>query len=133
MDALHQALFAALDRLSIAGDSNYCQSYVKFVGEVERAFRQESDWMDEVDFPLYREHMEQHARVLSALHHAAPQVMEGNVATGRKITEILLPQWMAFHIATMDMALALAMQLHRPESGFRDLHDPSAHGAPLPH
>jgi hemerythrin len=63
--------------------------------------------MEETEFPGIKTHREQHARVLSALHHIHPQVTSGNAVLGRKVIEDLLPQWLAFHISTMDMAWAM--------------------------
>jgi hypothetical protein len=47
--------------------------------------------------------------VLSGLHHGAA-VDEGDLAQGRHALS-LLPQWLIFHQATMDLALAAALEL----------------------
>lgn len=70
--------------------------------------------MEEIDYPELRAHREQHARVLSALHHVAPHVMNGDLALGREAAE-LLPQWFLFHLASMDTALAFALDLDGAE------------------
>jgi hemerythrin len=54
-------------------------------------------------------HCEQHARMLSGLHHAAARAMAGDCAAGREALR-LLPQWLVFHIATMDQALVAALR-----------------------
>ncbi|MDF3036874.1 MAG: hypothetical protein K0S28_2148, partial [Paucimonas sp.] len=45
-------------------------------------------------------------------HHVHSRVLDGDLATGRETVETLLPQWFAFHISTMDMALAASMQMN---------------------
>jgi len=66
--------------------------------------------MEEIGFPSLANHREQHARVLSGLHHAWAAVDEGDLEQGRHALS-LLPQWLIFHQATMDLALAAALEL----------------------
>lgn len=66
--------------------------------------------MERIDFAGLRAHREQHARVLGGLHRADPYVRRGDVALGREAVA-LLPQWFLLHQSTMDMALALALDL----------------------
>lgn len=115
MDRLHHALFSALDVLSSSDDEHFCTEFTAFVGTVERAFREEETWMDDVDYSAFASHQEQHARVLGALHHVHSAVMDGDIGLGRHVTDELLPQWLLFHISTMDTPFALAMQLARSE------------------
>lgn len=116
VDRLHHDLFSALDKLSSSDDTNFCSQFAVFVGKVERAFREEETWMDDLDFAETAIHQEQHARVLGALHHVHAQVMGGDLATGRYVADELLPQWLLLHISTMDTPVALAMQLARSRS-----------------
>jgi len=116
MDALHCEFFSLLTELSHTDDQQFIARYQPFVARVEQIFAKEEGWMEEAAFPLFREHQEQHARVLSALHHVFPLVAEGELTLGRKIVQTLLPQWLAFHMTTMDMALALALQLREMNS-----------------
>ncbi len=67
--------------------------------------------MEEIDFPIIKSHREQHARVLSALHHVHSRVMNGDLVMGHEVVEKLLPQWFVFHISTIHAALAAAMQM----------------------
>jgi len=115
MDRLHHDLFSALDALSSSGDVSFCAEFTAFVGIVERAFREEETWMEDADFSAITTHQEQHARVLGALHHVHSQVMDGDIGLGRHVADELLPQWLLFHISTMDTPFALAMQLARSE------------------
>lgn len=111
MDALHKNFFDALDELSTASDSEFHIGYDRFIRKVERTFSTEEQWMEEIDFPALKSHREQHARVLSGLHHIRSRVMEGDLALGHDAVERLLPQWFIFHAFTMDAPLATAMQM----------------------
>lgn len=117
VDGLHRGIFSALDQLSDCDDRNFCAQFAEFVGKVERAFREEEAWMDDLegDFATIPMHQEQHARVLGALHHVHGQVMAGDLATGRYVIDELLPQWLLLHISALDTPLANAMQLARSE------------------
>lgn len=121
MDRLHHDLFSALDSLSSSKDADFSAGFSTFVRQMERAFREEEAWMDELDFAEMAAHQEQHARVLGALHHIHAQVMAGDVSMGRHVADDLLPQWLLLHISTMDTPFALTMQIARSE------------GAPLLH
>lgn len=111
MDRLHHELFATLDEVSCAADHEFPEGYGKLVQKVEHVFRKEEEWMDNVHFPAMRTHQEQHARVLGGLHNVHMRVMDGDLQVGRKVVDDLLPQWLAFHVSTMDTALAVAMQM----------------------
>ena len=117
MDQLHHDLFTALDELSDVTDREFQEGYGMLVGKLERAFRSEEQWMEDSDFPAMRVHQEQHARVLGGLHNVHVRVMNGDLEIGRKVIAELLPQWLAFHISTMDTALAVAMQMNPVATG----------------
>lgn len=113
MDQLHRDLFGSLARLSKSEDSEFANDYKALLCQVERAFDEEQQWMEEIDFPSLRAHQEQHARVLGALHTVHARVMDGELALGREVIMNLLPQWLGLHISTMDRSLALEMQMHQ--------------------
>lgn len=110
MDDMHHHLFDALTCLSSASDGEFCLNYGALVKIVEQAFSAEDGWMDATDYPSLKIHREQHARVLGALHNVHARVMEGDLAIGRDVVDRLLPEWLAFHMSTMDMALAAWLQ-----------------------
>lgn len=110
IDEAHEALFLELGRLSQLGDPHFSAAFRDLIAAVERDFREEEDLMEEIGFPSLANHREQHARVLSGLHHAWAAVDEGDLAQGRHALS-LLPQWLIFHQATMDLALAAALEL----------------------
>ena len=71
--------------------------------------------METIYFSGIRSRLEQHARVLSALHHAELGVMEGDIAIGREVIA-LLPQWFEIHVSIMDRVLVAALHRVRDEA-----------------
>lgn len=115
LDHLHQAFIDALKNASTAPDSEFCAYYLTLTEKSEHIFRQEDQWMDAIDFAGTKAHQEQHARVLAALHNTRIVVMQGDLVLGRRVVNMLLPHWFAFHLATMDTALAFALQIAQTE------------------
>lgn len=111
LDRLHYDIYKALDAVSASSDNEFSERYGAFVYQVERTFREEERWMEEIDPIVMRHHQEQHARVLGALHNTHLRVMNGEIQLGREVTDQLLPQWFALHRSTMDATLAFAISL----------------------
>ena len=116
IDAAHRALFEELARLEQLDDRYFHAGFGELIAAVERDFREEEDLMEEIGFPSLPNHREQHARVLSGLHHAWASVDAGDLEQGRHALT-LLPQWLLFHQATMDLALAAALELLQRQPG----------------
>lgn len=110
MDASHQGIFKDLARLDEATDEEFRAAYPALIAKLELDFFGEEEQMEGIDFPGLKSHREQHAKVLAALHHVESRVRDGDVELGRE-ANTLFPQWLMFHIATMDAALATALQL----------------------
>ena len=110
IDALHQSLIETLAGLSNAPDEHFAHQYNILVAKMERDFYEEEQQMEKIQFPALHVHREQHARVLSAMHHAQGHVMCGDIAAGRDVIA-LLPEWFTFHLSTMDAALAITIQM----------------------
>ena len=117
MDRLHRELFSTLDEISCVSDHEFPEGYARLVRKIERVFREEEEWMENVHFPAMHTHQEQHARVLGGLHNVHMSVMGGDIQIGRKVVDHLLPQWLAFHVSTMDTALAVAVQMSSASNG----------------
>src|SRR6185312_1339697 len=81
MDRLHYDFFEALSALAAMPDNEFMLGFGGFICHVERAFRMEEQWMESSDFAADKSHREQHARVLSALHHLHSRVLAGDIAT----------------------------------------------------
>lgn len=127
LDDWHHDIFAMLKILPSIKEHEFSACYGVLVMKVERAFAMEEQWMEEVDFPLLKSHREQHARVLGALHHVHSRVIDGDFLLGREVTERLLPQWLVFHISTMDAVLAIEMQIAGKETMHSDFVSSFAH------
>lgn len=114
----HRMLLATLAQLAQASDQEFIKGYPALVAAIERDFRDEENQMEDADGQLFQAHMEQHARMLGALHHVMPRVQDGDVDMGREAVALLV-EWMPFHIATSDAVLARAVQA-RLLSALRD-------------
>ncbi|MDR3483236.1 MAG: hemerythrin domain-containing protein [Burkholderiaceae bacterium] len=110
MDAEHHAFVDQIAQLAELPDEAFGPALYALIKTMERDFHGEETVMEEIGFPALLSHREQHARVLSALHHVVPGVMRGDFAAARKAIE-LLPQWFLFHLSTMDTALAAAIDI----------------------
>jgi hemerythrin-like metal-binding protein len=108
MDASHRMLLTELSALPQAPDAEFARSYPVLIASIERDFHEEEALMEDLGVASFQAHIEQHARMLSALHHTVSRVMQGEIDAGREAVE-LLPEWLQFHIATMDKALADAV------------------------
>lgn len=107
MNEARRALSTEMERLSGTADAQFADGFTELIAGIEASFRDEEAAMEALNYPALRSHREQHARALSALHHAQPQVEGGDVALGREALE-LLPEWLLLHRSTMDLALACA-------------------------
>jgi len=111
MDIMHQQLDDALRVTLDAEDADFTRQFHNLVTMMEEVFSTEESWMEEIDYPAIKAHREQHARALSGMHHVDCSLMAGDVTTARKVVTILLPDWLRLHMATMDAALAMYLQL----------------------
>ncbi|RJG21305.1 bacteriohemerythrin [Massilia cavernae] len=107
IDAAHRDLFNEMRRLASAPDSELEQGTALLAERLERDFREEEDLMFEAADPGVKAHLEEHARILAALHH----VETGNVADAREAVR-LLSLWFQAHLETMDRALVHGKDNH---------------------
>ena len=105
IDAAHQALFDQMVLLLSEKDSELVDGILALTDKLERDFREEETLMEGLDFPDLRSHREEHAKVLSALHHVDPD----DAAVAREVLELML-QWFPAHVATLDAALVVALR-----------------------
>lgn len=106
VDQAHRDLLAQMHALIAGSDNDVAQGMERLVELMERDFRDEEELMERMSYPAIRAHMEQHARVLGALHRIEP----GDVPAARAAL-VLLPQWFEMHLATLDSALAEALKV----------------------
>ncbi len=107
LDELHDSLRRLTHELSNCPDEDICSFYEQVIIASERTFAQEQLLMEKHDFPACRCHLEQHARVLSALHQAHPSVMRGDHNLALHLGAHLFPEWFELHNATLDAALSV--------------------------
>lgn len=107
VDTLHQSVFGHASHLTHCADFEVPEIYRSLVATVEQTFAHEHRLMEESGFPVMHCHLEQHARVLAALHETHPAVMRGDCDTARKVGGHLLPDWLQLHIATQDVTLSI--------------------------
>lgn len=116
LEQLHQSLLKEMEKAANCVDEKFADMFPQFIACVEATFRREEEWMDDIDFPMLKQHQEQHARLLAALHNLQCHVSAGNFGVGRDAITNLLPQWLTFHMSTMDTALSVAMQIAQAET-----------------
>ncbi|OGB21618.1 MAG: hypothetical protein A3I66_22615 [Burkholderiales bacterium RIFCSPLOWO2_02_FULL_57_36] len=112
LDELHCDLFESMSEATSATDEHFADCYSTLIRKVKYALIKEEQWMEKIDPVLLKMYREQHARVLCALHNAHRKVLGKDFDLGRKIVKDLLPQWYAIHVSTLDMALAIAIQVN---------------------
>ena len=115
MDEAHESFLSLLRQVVEAPDTEFPEAFKALIAHIEHDFQSEERLMERIDYPGLRSHREQHARVLATLHQAVPAAMDGKLAAAPKALE-LLPKWFMFHLATMDTALAFALELKDREA-----------------
>jgi hemerythrin len=110
MDDAHKAMVAELGRLATATDTEFPTGFFALIEELKRDFREEEDLMRQINFPNPQDHHDEHARVLNSLLHVAPLVTLGDIAAGREVI-LQLPQWFLSHLSTLDLMLAIALDM----------------------
>ena len=126
MKEARRSMTEQMERLSDTPDDRFADGFNALVTTLEASFRDEESVMEALNYPALRSHREQHARALSALHHAQPQIEAGDIGLGREALE-LLPKWLLMHRSTMDLALASAIR--EPVSRARRHHPAGFAGA----
>lgn len=101
----HRSLRHAAHWLRICPEYEVSDAYITVMRAAEHSFALEHDFMDRLCFPATRCHLEQHARVLRALHCLHPAVQGGATGTGRRVGGQLLIEWFQLHNETLDAAV----------------------------
>ncbi len=81
--------------------------YQALLKAAEHLFGLEQQLMEDYAFPVRQTHLEQHARVLRALHCEHVSVLSGATHSARHVGGELLPNWLHLHHETIDAAFAL--------------------------
>lgn len=110
MDNPPQDLVEQLTCLETLPDQLFGPHLFALIFSMECSFRDEEARMEELRVPELHVHREQHARVLSALHHVVPDVMLGRYDAARHAIE-LLQQWVPLDHAAIDAEIAVKLDL----------------------
>jgi hemerythrin len=110
MDEAHRALLEELGRLANASDAQFGAGFLALIATFEHDFREEEELMRKINFPAPRTHLAEHARVMSGLRHVEPFVRQGDIESGREVIK-QLPHWFLRHLSTMDLMLAVALDI----------------------
>jgi len=89
-------------------DEEFRRRYPELIAQIERDCRQQEEWLEAMPSAHSMQHLEEHARMLSVMHHTASCVMQGDIAMGRTAT-FLLADWVRVHAETMDKPLSDAI------------------------
>jgi hemerythrin-like metal-binding protein len=107
IDDLHHAVMQLAFKLKHCHDYEVPDIYRTMLSVLEQTFGREQRIMEEFAFPAMQSHLEQHARVLAALHNLHPAVMDDELDSARRAGGELLPDWLHLHMATQDAALGV--------------------------
>lgn len=102
--------------------------YHALLKTAEQLFGAEQQLMEDYAFPVRQSHLEQHARVLRALHRVHAAVLQGATDQGRHIGGQLLMDWLRLHQDTADAAFTVWTSYC--DNGLIDPHSPPL-SAPL--
>ena len=93
--------------LQTCADIDVPNAYHALLKAAEQLFGLEQQLMEDYAFPVRQSHLEQHARVLRALHCVHVSVLNGATDSARHVGGELLPDWLHLHHDTIDAAFAL--------------------------
>ncbi len=113
IDAQHQSLFAAVNRLVDAFRAGKAGAQVKesldfLVGYTLEHFQTEERFMRELDYPWLAEHSGEHARLMEQVRHLQMAFEDGKPVT--MDLAIFLADWLREHIHGSDMAYVRFMK-----------------------
>ncbi len=102
-----KALCHRLDQASAEADEHFPRAYTGVVAAVEAGFRHEELMMETLGYERLREHIEENAVILGALHRVMAQVEYGDCVLGRQVLAALRDV-LVLHRLSTDLAAATA-------------------------
>ncbi len=113
IDAQHQSLFEALNRLAEAFKAGNAKQQVKaclvfLVGYTQEHFQTEEQFMREMDYPGLAEHRGEHARLMEQVRDLQMAFEEGQPVA--MDVAIFLADWLKVHIHESDLAYVRFMK-----------------------
>lgn len=121
----HQSIFRLMERIRCCLDHELPENFEILATSIEKIFGSEQRLMEKSGFPAIKCHLEQHARVLAALHHVHRKVMVGDQELARRVGSQLLTDWFKVHTATLDQAMFVWLACSKKTVLFQLLHHQS--------
>lgn len=106
MDATHAKAFQLIDNINQSNNEDFPLMVEIFVDHTKEHFEQERLVMVKTDFPAYREHETEHARILGDIIQFQSALKRGRVNFVRQFFKNALPEILENHIRQVDSALA---------------------------
>jgi hemerythrin len=103
----HQTIYRFMGKIDCCPDYELSEYFKILIFALEKIFGKEQLLMENFGFPAMKCHLEQHARLLAALHHVHYGVMRGDTGLARRVGSRLLPGWFDLHTTTLDQALSM--------------------------
>ena len=103
----HQTIYRLMGKIDCCPDYELSENFKILIFALEKIFGKEQLLMENFGFPAMKCHLEQHARLLAALHHVHCGVMRGDTGLARRVGSRLLPGWFDLHTTTLDQALSM--------------------------
>lgn len=108
MDQSHRIVFARLEELQNLPPRALDQACARLAIELAADLREEERLMAAINYPAAEVHQSTHRSLLAQIDLARARLAEGDELAARKILGSL-ESWIAAHINTMDLALAIAL------------------------
>ena len=106
MDETHMEFIDIVNAIGQVRGAEFSTLYRRLVEHTEIHFSQEEALMEETGFPAWREHHEEHVRVLKDMQLLLRMMERGSAGMARAFIMQTLPEWFDLHAKTMDAALA---------------------------
>lgn len=103
----HRTMLQLIEKINCCREFELPENFKILVFALEQIFGNEQRLMEKSNFPAIKCHLEQHARVLGALHHVHSSVMRGDIGLARRVGSQLLFDWFNLHSNTLDQALSV--------------------------
>lgn len=109
MDGMHRDFVTLLASLEKSDKGSFTTLFSQLIAQTQAHFEQEEEFMAACRFPSAQEHRAEHTKILGELAGFEKRVLKGNTVMARAYVRERLPEWFSLHVATMDRALANAL------------------------
>jgi hemerythrin-like metal-binding protein len=113
IDKDHEKFIDLLNALYTANNTDFPALFQQLYEHTEQHFERENQLMTQSAYPGIADHKAEHQRILGEFKQFKSRVEKGLIVFGRAFVKDRLPQWLVFHVTTMDTALATHLN-HQP-------------------